>query len=269
MENKKRIIVWVVLLALTTAVLISFQGCSLFKKKYEKTETKEYKFKSSNYQKLAVDNPNGNITIRKSDNDSIITVKAEITKYVTKKELDEPLKGINIEIDSAGNTLRLADVVIKERSDFKIQFNMHHSTEINYIVYVPSGVNIEVEGINGKVDLKDFNNEVKVDLTNGNVKVENVYGKIKLDLTNGNISAKLDSTKSLDFETTNGNIKLEVGEKFSGVFDAQTVNGKVTRKNVTFSSTDEEKKEFKGTLGKGDATVKLKTTNGKIAIEKN
>jgi DUF4097 and DUF4098 domain-containing protein YvlB len=269
MENKKRIIVWIVLLALTTAVLISFQGCSLFKKKYEKTETREYKFNSSQYQKLSVENPNGDVTIRKSDDDSMITVRAEITKYVTKKELDEPLKGINIEIDSTGNTLRLADVVIKEKSDFKIQFNMHHSTVINYIIYVPSGVNIDVEGTNGKVDLKNFNNDVKVDLTNGNVKVENVYGKIKLDLTNGNISAKLDSTKSLDFETVNGNIKLEVGEKFSGVFDLRTVNGKITRKNVTFESTDDEKKGFKGTLGKGDATVKLETTNGKITIDKN
>ncbi len=269
MENKKRIIVWVVLLALTTAVLISFQGCSLFKKKYEKTETREYKFKSSQFQKLLVENPNGNITIRKSNDDSLITVRAEITKYVTKKELDEPLKGINIEIDSTGNTLRIADVIMKERTDFNIQFNINHSTDINYTIYVPSGINIEVDGTNGKVDMKDFNNDVKVDLTNGNLKIANVYGNIKLDMTNGNISAKLDSTKSLDFETTNGNIKLEVGEKFSGIFDVKTTNGKITRKNVTFESTDEEKKEFKGTLGKGEAKVKLQTTNGKITIDKN
>lgn len=268
MENKKRLVVWILLLALTSAVLISFQGCSLFKKKYEKRETKEYKFKSSKYQLLTVDNPNGDIIIRKSDDDSVITVKAEIIKFVTKKELDQPLKGINIDIDSSGSTLRLADVVIKERSEFNFQFNISHSTEINYVIYVPSGINIEVDGTNGKVDLKDFNNDVKVDLTNGNLKIDNVYGKLKFELTNGSISAKLDSTKSLECETTNGNIKLEVGEKFSGSFTASTVNGKITRKNVNFESTDEEKKEFKGTLGKGDATVKLETTNGKITIEK-
>lgn len=269
MENKKRLIVWVVLLTLTTAVLISFQGCSVFKKKYEKTETKEYKFKSSNYQKLIVDNPNGDIKIRKSDNDSIITVKAEVTKYVTKKELEEPLKGVNIEIDSSGNTLRLADVIIKERSNFQIQFNMHHSTEINYVIYVPAGISIEVEGTNNIVDIKDFNNDVKVDMTNGDLKLNNVYGKIKVDMTNGDIFAKLDSTKSIDFETTNGNIKLEVGEKFSGVFDAKTTNGNIKRKNLNFGSIDEDKKEFNGTLGNGDATVKLQTTNGQIKINKD
>lgn len=268
MENKIRLIVWIVLLTLTTAVLISFQGCSLFKKKYEKRETKEYNFKSSAFQKLTVDNPNGDVTIRKSDNDSIITVKAEIIKYVTKKELDQPLKGINIDIDSTGNTLRLADVIIKERSEFNFQFNINHSTEINYVIYVPNGIEINVDGTNGKVDLKDFNNDVKVDLTNGNLRIDNIYGKLKMELTNGNITAKLDSAKSVDFETTNGNIKLEVGEKFSGSFTAATVNGKISRKNVNFESTDEEKKEFKGVLGKGDATVKLETTNGKITIEK-
>ena len=145
---------------------------------------------------------------------------------------------------------------------------MHKSTSVDYIIYVPSGIEINVDGTNGKVNLKEFNNDVKVELTNGNLNVENIYGKLKMELTNGNISAKLDSTKSLDFETTNGNIKLEVGEKFSGNFTAKTVNGKISRKNVTFESTDEEKKEFKGTLGKGDATVKLETTNGKITIEK-
>lgn len=268
MENKKRIIVWIVLLALTTAVLISFQGCSLFAKKYSKTETKEFKFKASNYKKLEVENPNGDITIRKSDNDSVITVKAEVTKYVTKKELEASLKGVTIDIDSTGSTLRLADIRIKENSDFHISFSMHRSTEINYIIYVPSGIDIKVDGTNGRVNLSEFNNDVKVDLTNGNVKVENVYGNVKLDLTNGTINARLDSTKSLDFQTTNGNIKLDVGEKFSGIFDVQTVNGKISRKNVNFTSTDEEKKEFKGTLGKGDAKVKLETTNGRINIEK-
>jgi DUF4097 and DUF4098 domain-containing protein YvlB len=269
MENKKRLIVWVVLLALTTAMLMSFQGCSLFKKKYAKLETKEFKLKASNYKKMEVENPNGDITIKKSDNDSVITIKAEITKYVTKKELDQPTKDVILDIDSTGSTLRIADIANKYDNSFHIQFDMHKSTNVDYVIYVPSGIEISVDGTNGKVDLKEFNNDVKVELTNGNVKVENVYGKIKLDLTNGNISAKLDSTKSLDFETTNGNIKLDVGEKFSGVFDLITVNGKISRKNVNFSSTDEEKKEFKGTLGKGDAPVKMQTTNGRINIEKN
>ncbi len=269
MENKKRLIVWVLLLALTSVVLISFQGCSLFKKKYEKTESREYKFKASNFQKLIVDNPNGDLKIRKSDNDSLITVKAEITKFVTKKELDEPLKGINIDIDSTGNTLRLADVLNKDRSDFHIQFNMHHSTQINYVIYVPAEISIEIEGTNNIVDMKDINNDVKVDMTNGDIKLNNVYGKINVEMTNGDISAKLDSTKSLDFETTNGNIKLEVGENFSGVFDAKTTNGHIKRRNLNFGGIDEDKKEFRGTLGNGDAKVKLQTTNGEIKINKD
>ena len=269
MDNKKRLIVWVVLLSLTAAVLISFQGCSLFKKKYAKVETKEFKLKASNYKKMEVENPNGDITIKRSDNDSIITIKAEITKYVTKKELDQPTKDVILDIDSSGSTLRIADIANKYDNSFHIQFDMHRSTSVDYIIYVPAGIEILVDGTNGKVELKEFNNDVKVDLTNGNLKVEDVYGNIKLDLTNGNISAKLDSTKSLDFQTTNGNIKLDVGEKFSGVFDIRTVNGKITRKNVNFSSTDEEKKEFKGTLGNSKATVKLETTNGRINIEKN
>ncbi len=269
MENKKSFIVWIILLIITTAMLLPSQGCSLFRKKYAKMDTKEFKLKASNYKKMEVENPNGDITIKRSDNDSVITIKAEITKYVTKKELDQPTKDVLLDIDSSGSTLRIADITNKYDNSFHIQFNLHKSTSVDYIIYVPSGIEISVDGTNGKVNLKEFNNDVKVELTNGNLNIDNVYGKLKVDLTNGSISAKLDSTKSLDFETTNGNIKLEVGEKFSGNFTAKTVNGKISRKNVNFESTDEEKKEFKGILGKGDATVKLETTNGKITIEKN
>lgn len=267
MKNNSKYLVWVALIFLVTIMLVVFQGCNLMKKRYPKTITKELVFNSADYQKLIVDNPNGNVSIRKSENDSLITIKAEVTKNLTKKELDKPVEDLTLNIDTTGKTILLSESKVKDKSGFQIQWDFN-SGETNYTIFVPAGINIEIEGTNGKVDLRDFNNDVIADLTNGSIKAKNVYGNLKLELTNGSITAELDSTKGVDFTTTNGNIKLDVGSKFSGVFELQTRNGKINHKDIEFTNTTERKNEFKGQLGGGDERVKMETTNGKITIDK-
>lgn len=267
MKTKSKYLAWAVVISVTAIMLIFFQGCNFMKKRYPKTISKEYTFNASNYEKLAVENPNGDVIIRKSDNPALITVKAEVTKHLTKKELDQPLEEVMINIDSTGKTLSISDVKSKSEKgfNFKIDFG---SGETSYTIYVPEGINIDVEGTNGKVDLRDFNNDINAELTNGSIKAKNIYGNLKLTLTNGSISAELDSAKGIDFETTNGSIKLDVGTGFSGVFELESRNGKVSSKDVEFTNTSEKKNQFRGTLGNGDAVVKMQTTNGKITIGK-
>jgi len=267
MKNNNKYFVWIALIVIITVMLIVFQGCNLMKKRYPKTITKELVFNSADYQKLIVDNPNGTVNVRKNENDSLIIIKAEVTKNLTKKELDKPVEDVMLNIDTTGRTIFLSATNVREKSGFRIQWDFN-SGETIYTIYVPAGIEIEVECTNGKVDLRDFNNNVSADLTNGSIKVKNVYGNIKIELTNGNISAELDSTKSIDFRTTNGSIKLAVGDKFSGLFDVQTKNGKINHNDIEFTNTTERKNEFKGSLGNGDERVKLETTNGRITIDK-
>lgn len=267
MKTKSKYLAWAVVITVTAVMLIFFQGCNLMKKKYPKTFSKEYTFNASGFEKIAVNNPNGNINLRKSDNPDLITVKAEVTKHLTKKELEKSVEEIMINIDSTGKTLSISDIEQKSEKGFNFRVDFG-SGETNYTIYVPDGITIDVESTNGKVDLRDFSNDVSAELTNGNIKAKNVYGNLKLTLTNGNITAELDSTKGIDFETTNGNVKLDVGNAFSGVFDLESRNGKINRNNIEFTNTTEKKNQFRGTLGNGDAAVKMRTTNGKITIDK-
>ncbi len=246
---------------------VGFQGCTLFKKRYEKTEVKEYNISAKNFKKFSVDNPNGNIYIRKNSTDSLVHIRAEITKYVSKKELNDPLKGTLIDIDSTGDELRVRDIVNKESHEF-ISFSFKRGSNVNYEISLPAGMELALSTTNGKIRLEDLNNDVNADLTNGSIKLENVYGKLTLELTNGSINAKLDSTKGVNFETTNGSITLAIGEKFRGNFKTETVNGKVHKKNVNFNESEESKREFKGRLGDSDIEVKLQTVNGSINIER-
>lgn len=266
-NNVSRTLLLSALLVFFGISAMGFQGCTLFKKRYEKTEVKQYNISANNFTKLSVDNPNGNVVIRKNSTDSLVHIRAEITKYVSKKELDEPLKGTLIDIDSTGGELRIRDVVKKDSHEF-ISFSFRRGSSVNYEISLPAGMDLALSSTNGKIRLEDLNNNVNADLTNGSIKLENVYGKLTLELTNGSINAKLDSTKGINFETTNGSITLGIGEKFSGNFKTETVNGKVRRKNVNFNESEESKREFKGRLGDTDIEVKLQTVNGSINIER-
>ncbi len=266
MITQRKHLVWAVLITITAFMLILFQGCNLLKKRYPKTFSKEYTFSSENYKKLSVENQNGNVSIRKSDKEGIIIIKAEITKNLTKKELEQPVEEIMLNIDTTGNTIYISDESPKPGKGFN--FKVDFGTETEFTIYVPADISIEIEGTNGKVDLRDFSNDVTAELTNGNIKAKNIYGTLKFTLTNGNITTELDSTKGINFETTNGSIKLEVGSNFSGNFDLSTRNGKIDYRDLDFKNVSEKKKEVKGTLGSGDTEVKIETTNGKITIDK-
>lgn len=266
--NRNKLYLWLILVLLSGFILMSFEGCSLMKKKYEKTETREYKISSAGRNKIYVENPNGNITVRKNEGDSgSIIIRADITKYVTKKELNNPLSGIGIDIDTLGTEIKISDFVDKEKKI--IQFDIGKGSKINYDILVPSNIDVRIDATNGRLEFEEIDNDIKAEITNGNVKLSGVSGNVKVETTNGNITAKIDSAKSLGFETTNGNVTLAVGENFGGTFSVETVNGKISRKNIEFSETEEnDKHDFRGLLGSGKTEVKISTVNGKVTIER-
>ena len=48
----------------------------------------------------------------------------------------------------------------------------------------------------------------------------------------------------------------------------ETTNGKITKNDIEFRELNDDKKLFRGTLGNGDADIRLETTNGKITLTK-
>ena len=48
----------------------------------------------------------------------------------------------------------------------------------------------------------------------------------------------------------------------------EITNGKIYKDDFNFKDVYDEKKLFKGTLGSGDADIRLETTNGKITLTK-
>lgn len=255
-----------IFLAVVLIGAISFSGCSLFRKRYEKIEKREITVNTAGMKKVILDNTNGDIKITKSSVDSVLMIKAEATFHLTKKEMKEEGDRIKLSVDTTNNIIYIKADFVKEA---KLQFfNIKFGSEINYELIVPEGLDVSVDNANGKTEIYEVNNNINLELTNGNVKLSNVTGKISIDIKNGRVKGEIDSTKGLDIKTINGSVALSLGDKFSGKFKMETVSGKITKKDFDFKDVDEDKKYFSGTLGSGDADIKIETTNGKITLSK-
>jgi len=244
----------------------SIMGCSLFRKKYEKKETKEYKLSVINKKKIQLDNLNGDIKIKSNSFDNNLIVKADITVYLTKKELDKEDDYTKVSFDTTESTIRISTERKSTRNHF-VFFGSQHD-KINYEIDVPSGISVSVDNTNGRITLEKMDNDVKIDLVNGDIKFSRLSGQLDFDVTNGKIKGDADSTKGMSINTVNGNVELTLSEYFTGKFNMQTVNGKISKKDFNFKNTNEEKRSFKGELGSNGPDVKIETVNGKITLKK-
>ena len=250
---------------LAIAFLMSFAGCSIFQKRYEKSETREFRLSSADKTKIVIDNKNGNITIKKNSDANTILLSADIKMNVTKKELNEPLKNYEINIDTLSNEVRISGkTTIREKQFFN--FGNWDNNSINYTLYLPEGLDAEVSTVNGKIEASDVTNNITGSTTNGKINIENTTGILKLETTNGKITAELDSTKGMTLEAVNGSISLTVSSTFSGKFEADWVNGSFKYDDIGFKDVNKEKRSFKARLGDRDSDIKISTVNGSIKI---
>lgn len=259
-------IIYVVLLIVSSFV---FSSCSLFSPRYEKIEKGEYTISANGKKKFSLYNVNGKVKVIKSTDQTQITVKYEKTVYVKKRDLGKPLTEITLNLDSAGSDVKIETEM--ENEENIIHFGNNRSNEVDYEIYVPEGIEINLDNTNGSIELIRLTNDSKVSTINGSIKIDNVSGKMELETSNGTIRGSIDSTKGITAETINGSIKLNLSNKVSAFVEADVVNGSVKIDGLKFKDTTNEryKKYFKGTLRDGDAKIKLETTNGSIRLTGN
>lgn len=259
-----RFSVFFLVLAMFSGVL--FSGCSLFQKHYEKIEKKDITVSTVNKKKVVLNNTNGDIKITKNPADSVLRIKAEGTFHLTKREMNENKERIRINVDSTGDVIKISTDFIKEKRVFNFQINF--SSDIDYELIVPEGIEVSIDNTNGKTEVAEISNKVEVNQTNGKLNLVHATGYITADLTNGKITGDLDSTKGLNLKTVNGNVSLKLSSTFTGKFRMETTNRKIVKKDFDFRDVNDDKTLFRGNLGTGDAEIRLETTNGKITLTK-
>jgi DUF4097 and DUF4098 domain-containing protein YvlB len=146
----------------------------------------------------------------------------------------------------------------------------NESWGVSYELMVPNDTDLDLETMNGGIELADLDSRIRLTAVNGGVHLAGMAGDVEGRTTNGGLHVVLDGAEwdgaGLDLRTTNGGIALTIPEDYSAQLETGTVNGGI---EVDFPITVRGRigREINATLGDGGAPIRVRTTNGGVRIE--
>jgi DUF4097 and DUF4098 domain-containing protein YvlB len=125
-----------------------------------------------------------------------------------------------------------------------------------------------ITNVNGEITVDDFDSGAFVTNVNGLVIVRDIEGDTAVSLVNGNIDAELriEDDGSIDLVNVNGTIDLDIPVDTDAQLSATLANGTITVLNLAVQNQVSSPTSLTGTLGDGDGTIRLESTNGSIMI---
>jgi len=139
---------------------------------------------------------------------------------------------------------------------------------VDYELLVPERLVANITNVNGEITVDDFDSGAFVTNVNGLVIVRDIEGDTAVSLVNGNIDAELriEDDGSIDLVNVNGNIDLDIPVDTDAQLSATLANGTITVINLVVQNQVSSPTSLTGTLGDGDGTIRLESTNGSITI---
>ena len=142
---------------------------------------------------------------------------------------------------------------------------------VEFTVRVPDGVKVDVWTVNGGLTVRDVAAEVVARTTNGSVRAETRGGPVRARTTNGSIEARMSTVgdaRDLEFETTNGSVRVEMPTSLGAEVEMSTVNGRVETEFPVTVSGRIDPRHLRATIGDGSRRVRLKSVNGSVTLRK-
>lgn len=152
--------------------------------------------------------------------------------------------------------------------------NRGNSTNISYTVRVPAGIHFNGHTVNGSVNIKGIDGNVRASTVNGDVRVATT-GFAQANTVNGSINVVCGSANwedTLQFNTVNGSIEISLPTHTQASFSASLVNGSITTDLPITLKGKVDKRHMNGILGDGDENssrrkLRMNTVNGSITVK--
>jgi hypothetical protein len=220
---------------------------------------------------IRVENLNGSIDVEASDNGTT-TVSA-----VKRWRRGDPAR-VRILVEPGKDGATVCALWDDERScdDHPSHNSGHHDdhndVSVQFTVRVAKGVKVDLNTVNGSVDVSGATAAVDAETVNGRVEVATLGGPVSAKTVNGSVHATIEhlikSNEPLELETVNGSVQLEAPSDLSADVDAETTNGGIQSDFPLTISSGMIGKHIHGTVGQGGRRVELHTTNGSVKLRK-
>lgn len=147
----------------------------------------------------------------------------------------------------------------------------HNNAKVHFMIRVPKNVRFAGDNVNGNIKADGMGREVRANSVNGNVDVSSTsWADAKT--VNGHIKAAMGDAEwngTLQIESVNGSIELDMPSDFSADVTFSSVNGHIDSDfPLSINNTWPVGHKANGTIGKGGRELAIKTVNGNVELRK-
>jgi Putative adhesin len=219
---------------------------------------------------ISLDNTNGAVIVRAAAGNRVHVHAVKHVESLHSDTLRSAMNNLRIEVTADGGSVKILTRYPKQNEGFLSWLaGENANANVTYTLDVPRESNLNIETVNGHIEVADVGGNLKLDTTNGRIEVARCRGAIDAETTNGRIHAELLTVvggRPLHFETTNGGISVKLPRNLAASIDAATTNGGISTE-LPVASTNTHRHVLRGTINGGGAELKMRTTNGSISIE--
>jgi len=249
--------------------------------KHRASEKFEYSIMTGNQEGLQLNAINGSIQLEGASNTASVEVTGEriVKSDASQSEAEAHLEELSINIEEGEKEL-LVQTIQPEQPDEGIEYEVH------YRIRLPETWWVEIEQVNGAIQVKSIRNDARLRTINGEVSVDTCFGNLEATVSTGairfrdiarNVDARV-SNGGIDgrlaeatvgtcrLQTINGGIALSIPRTVSAMFSAQVSNGDIDVSDVPIVSEEVTPRRVSGKIGEGKGVIDLSTANGGILV---
>lgn len=207
--------------------------------------------------KIEIVNTNGRISVVVGSGSEVQVDALRRARGATKEAADEALKKVEIVEETSADAVKLTTKSPRMRGG---------GVSVDYRVRVPVGAAVNLQTVNGSVEITGSQGAVDVQATNGEIDLKELGGAVKVQTTNGQIHVDLASLAGdVKLGTTNGEVRLQMPASSKADVDLQLTNGAIALDNLSFEG-DKERRRVRGRVNGGGSRIEVETTNGQITL---
>ena len=228
---------------------------------YSASEDFSYRIATGNNTNLRLEAINGNVEVEGvSGIDSVRIWGERKVESESVADAEAHLSELSVEINEHGG-----QIIMWTDQPEK---NYGRNYQVEYNIQVPEDWQLDIEEVNGNINISDMEQSVVAGLTNGNLYLWDISGSVDGELINGNIDSKivLPAAGVCELSIMNGQIDLMIPQPTSATFLASVMNGEIDLTNISLQNQTVTSTSVVGTLGSGNGKVNLSTMNGNIRV---
>jgi len=234
-------------------------------------QTVEKNLTSEGIREINVFTTNGSIILTGWDKDTIaITAHKKVDASPT--EANKILNNIDLITTREGSTL-----IIKAESHEKSSKNLLdwllglgiRNFQVDFEIFVPRNLNIVLNTTNGQLEVEDIDGKLDLSTTNGDVNVLRASNVSEIHSTNGSVYAHYRTVPArghIKISTTNGKIKCVLPRQAKCSITAYTNNGQIINELPTAKTRTTGKRSLEADCNGGGVEIDVRTTNGEISL---